>query len=43
MGKKLATTAAIVIVVMWIVHNPAGAAAAVHNFIHAVSAFADAL
>lgn len=43
MGRKLATAAAVVIAVMWIVHNPAGAAADVHNFINALAAFASAI
>jgi hypothetical protein len=43
MGKKLATAAAVVIVVIWLVNNPTGAAADVHKFIAALSAFATAI
>jgi hypothetical protein len=41
--KKLGTAAAIIIAVMWVIKNPAGAAADVHQVMHAVSAFVAAL
>lgn len=41
--KKLLTALAVLIAVMWAVKNPAGAAADVHQLIHALSAFAAAL
>jgi hypothetical protein len=43
MGKKLLSIAATILVVLWVVHNPTGAAGAVNNFVHAVSAFVSAL
>jgi hypothetical protein len=43
MGKKLLTIAGVAIVIIWIVNNPAGAAADVHKFFAALSAFASAI
>lgn len=43
MGKKLLTIAGIIIAVIWIMNNPSGAAADVHKFFAALSAFASAI
>jgi hypothetical protein len=39
MGKKLLTALAAVIALMWVTHDPAGAAAAIRHLITALSAF----
>lgn len=43
MGKKLLTVAGVIIVILWMVNNPSGAAAEVHKFITALEAFASAI
>lgn len=43
MNKKFLQVIAGVVVAVWVFHNPSGAAALIHNIIHAITAFADAL
>jgi hypothetical protein len=41
--RKVLTWAALIIGVMWVLKNPAGAAAAVHQVFHALSTLAASL
>lgn len=43
MNKKFVQIIAAIVAAVWVFHNPSGAAALIHNIIHAVTAFADAL
>lgn len=43
MPKKVLQILAAVVVAVYVFHNPSGAAALIHNIIHAITAFADAL
>jgi hypothetical protein len=43
MTRRLLTVAGVIIAVMWVMKNPAGAAADVHQFFNALSAFVAAL
>lgn len=41
--KKVMPWAALVIAVMWIIHNPSGAAATLHSLVSGLSTFASGL